>query len=437
MSMVRQYNKIKSTCAFCTSGLGMDMEQATWKSGSADALLAEFFAHDDLKALAADAGALLECPLLVLDDTFHVTAHHRPLGFTDPFFQDAVRQGEITYEAGAIISQSEALSAGRADYVKLEGSDYRRRFSPLISSGMRLGYLICVDTDGHLQNIPPETWNMVEQILAKQAFIEVSRQDKPFETTEDILMHLLDGGFSSAPYFRLQASGTYLADFHPTGFALIELTTYHNEYLGKRHLKDELGVIFPQSHSFLYRGDVFLFLHGNADFNGFSALAEEFQLKIVMSDGINDLFNLPALYRTAHEALELMTDRRFHSGNVCTVAQLRTPLLLKKLEGRSDLIAKEIRVLAAHDKEKDTQYCETLYYYLTCCRSLKKTCDALFTHRNTVLNRIRRIKDDFAIPLDEPAIHADLLLGVSLLLLEKKGPDFFLHAINKTEREEQ
>ena len=421
MTMVRQYNKIKSTCAFCTSGLGMDMEQATWKSGSADALLAEFFAHDDLKALAADAGALLECPLLVLDDTFHVTAHHRPLGFTDPFFQDAVRQGEITYEAGAIISQSEALSAGRADYVKLEGSDYRRRFSPLISSGVRLGYLICVDTDGHLQNIPPETWNMVEQILAKQAFIEVSRQDKPFETTEDILMHLLDGGFSSAPYFRLQASGTYLADFHPTGFALIELTTYHNEYLGKRHLKDELGVIFPQSHSFLYRGDVFLFLHGNADFNSFSALAEEFQLKVVMSDGINDLFNLPALYRTAHEALELMTDRRFHSGNVCTVAQLRTPLLLKKLEGRSDLIAKEIRVLAAHDKEKDTQYCETLYYYLTCCRSLKKTCDALFTHRNTVLYRIRRIKDDFAIPLDEPAIHADLLLGVSLLLLEKKA----------------
>lgn len=156
-------------------------------------------------------------------------------------------------------------------------------------------------------------------------------------------MHLLDGGFSSVPYFRLQASGTYLADFHPTGFALIELTAYHNEYLGKRHLKDELGVRFPQSHSFLYRGDVFLFLHGNADFNGFSALAEEFQLKVVMFDGINDLFDLPALYRTAHEALMLMTDRRFHSGNVCTVAQLRTPLLLKNLEGRSDLIAKEIR----------------------------------------------------------------------------------------------
>ena len=413
------------------------MEQANWKSGNADALLAEFFAQDDLKALAADAGALLECPLIVLDDTFHVMAHHRPLGFTDPLFQDTVRQGEITYEAGAVISQSEELSAGRNDYIKLDGSDYRRRFAPLISSGVRLGYLICVDTDGHLQSIPPETWNTVEQVLAKQAFIEASRQDKPFETAEDILMHLLDGGFSSAPYFRLQASGTYLADFHPAGFALIDLTAYHNEYLGKRHLKDELGVRFPQSHSFLYRGDVFLFLHGKTDPNDFSALAGEFQLKVVISDGIDDLFELPALYRTAREALELMMDHRFHGGNVCTVPQLRTLLLLKDLEGRSDLIAKEIRELAAHDKKKDTQYCETLYHYLTCCRSLKKTCDALFTHRNTVLYRIRRIEDDFAISLDEPAVHADLLAGVSLLLFKEKGPDFFLHTINKNEREEQ
>ena len=69
------------------------MENERQKRYSTDVLLAEFFAQDDLKALAVDAGALLECPLLVLDDTFHVTAHHRPLGFTDPLFQETVRQG--------------------------------------------------------------------------------------------------------------------------------------------------------------------------------------------------------------------------------------------------------------------------------------------------------------------------------------------------------
>ena len=61
--------------------------------------------------------------------------------------ENAVRCGEITYEAGVIISKNPMLSAGWADYVQLPDSPYRRRFAPLISSGVRLGCLICVDID--------------------------------------------------------------------------------------------------------------------------------------------------------------------------------------------------------------------------------------------------------------------------------------------------
>ena len=404
------------------------MEEKRWESCNAEALLEEFFSQDDLRQLALSTGELLDCPLLVLDDTFHIAAHRLPHGFSDSVFQSAVRRGEITYEAGVIISKNPMLSAGWADYVQLPDSPYRRRFAPLISSGVRLGCLICVDTDGHLEQIPPRTWELVEHILAKQLFMEVSRQDKPSETAEDILMHLLDGGFSSAAHFQLQASGTYLANFHPLTFALIDLDTYHNAYMGKRHLKEELETQIPDSHPVLYKGDIVLFLHREGDIHTFSALAKEFQLKVLVSEPLDELFDLPQLYRTAREALELMADERFHGGPVCSVAQLRTPLLLKNLEGRGDLIPIALRRLAAHDREKDTQYCETLYYYLTCCHSLKKTSDALYTHRNTVLYRIRRLQEDFAIPLEEPSQHADLLLGVSLILFDTKGPDFFLSA---------
>ena len=284
-----------------------------------------------------------------------------------------------------------------------------------------------VDTDGHLEKIPAQTWELVERILAKQLFVEASRQDKPFETAEDILMHLLDGGFSSAAYFQLQAANTYLADFHPRTFALVDLTAYRSVYAGKRRLKEALEARLPDSHPFLYKGDVFLFLHEDEDAQSFNALAEEFHLKVLISEPLDELFDLPKLYPTAREALELMRDERFHGERVCSAAQLRIPLLLKNLEGRGGLISIELRRLAAHDREKNTQYCETLYYYLICCRSLKKTCDALYTHRNTVLYRIRRLQEDFDISLDDPSLHADLLLGVSLILFETKGPDFFLH----------
>ena len=402
------------------------MGEATWEMCSAETLLEQFFAQDDLGKLTVSTGELLGCPLLVLDDTFHVAAHYLPLGFSDALFETAVRRGEISYEAGAIISENAMLTAGWADYVQLADSPYRRRFAPLVSAGVRLGCLICVDTDGHLEKIPPQTWELVEHILSKQMFVEASHQDKLFETAEDILMHLLDGGFSSAAHFQLQASGTYLADFHPRAFALIDLETYHSAYMGKRHLKEELEAQIPDSHPFLYKGDVFLFLHREGDGDIFSELAEEFQLKILISAPIDDLFTLPQLYRTARETLELMKDARFHGEAVCSAQQLRTPLLLKNLEGRGDLVSPELRRLAVHDREKGTQYCETLYHYLTCCHSLIKTSNALYTHRNTVLYRIRRLQEDFAIPLEEPSLHADLLLGVSLILFESKGPDFFL-----------
>lgn len=402
------------------------MGEATWEMCSAETLLEQFFAQDDLGKLTVSTGELLGCPLLVLDDTFHVAAHYLPLGFSDALFETAVCRGEISYEAGAIISENAMLTAGWADYVQLADSPYRRRFAPLVSAGVRLGCLICVDTDGHLENIPPQTWELVEHILSKQMFVEASHQDKLFETAEDILMHLLDGGFSSAAHFQLQASGTYLADFHPRAFALIDLETCHSAYMGKRHLKEELEAQIPDSHPFLYKGDVFLFLHREGDGDIFSELAEEFQLKILISAPIDNLFTLPQLYRTARETLELMKDARFHGEAVCSAQQLRTPLLLKNLEGRGDLVSPELRRLAVHDREKGTQYCETLYHYLTCCHSLIKTSNALYTHRNTVLYRIRRLQEDFLIPLEDPSQHADLLLGVSLILFDTKGPDFFL-----------
>ena len=390
------------------------------------ALMADFFAQDDLARLTVDAGELLDCPLMVIDDAFRVTAHYAPLGFTDPLFDRAVQQGAITYEAGAIISRSPALSAGAPDYVEVADSTRRRRFAPLISAGVRLGYLVCGDIDGHLADIPAETFRTVETVLAKQLFVEASRQDKPFGTAEEILMHLLDGGFPSAAYFRLQASSTYLADFHPAAFALIDLAAYHALYLGKSQLKDELTYRFYASHPFLYRGDVILFLHEGYDPAGFDALVEEFHLKVVISEPITDLYGLPALYRTAREALAVIADAGFRGGSVYHVEQLRTLLMLTAARRYRSLILPQVKALAACDREKGSQYCETLYYYLTCGRSLKDTCAALFTHRNTVLYRIHKMREDFAVPLDDPAAHTALLLSTALTLLDSKGAELFI-----------
>ena len=108
-------------------------------------LLRDFLSQDNLKKLAHDTGKIVGCPLLILDDTFHVISYFMPPNFTDTVFEGAVEQGEITYEAGVIISRSPALCNGKPDFIELQGSAFQRRFAPLVSNGIQLGYLICVD----------------------------------------------------------------------------------------------------------------------------------------------------------------------------------------------------------------------------------------------------------------------------------------------------
>ena len=405
------------------------MEETRWGVGSTDELFKDFFLQDDLNKLVSDTGRLLQCPLIILDKTFHVVAYYQPEGFSDRVFQEAVRSGEITYEAGAILSHNGTTVNGeKTGYVKLSDSIYRRRYASLISAEVHLGYLVCADIDGHLQQIPETIWHTVESVLAKQLFIEASHRDRLSETTEAILKHLLDGEFYSESFFQMQTANTYLADFHPKAFALIDLSEYYSLYRGKQHLKEKINLYFPDSHPFLYKGEVFLFLDKIAELKKLTALAKELQLKIIISEKLENMFDLPVLYKTAHEALELMLDYRYHSGNVCSVARLRTALLFKTLKDRIDLVSPELKRIAVNDQKKETKYCETLYWYLTCGRSLKKTCDMLFTHRNTVFYRIRRMEDEFCIPLNDPAKCAELLLGISILLFSMKGPDFFVSA---------
>ncbi len=390
-------------------------------------LLADFFKQDDFNQLAIDSAGILGCPLMIVDETFHIVAHHAPADFHDKVFVHAVSRGEITYEASAMFSTNEEICAGRAAYMTLADSPYPRRVAPLCTANLRLGYLICVDVDGHLHTLEEAAYDAVESVLAKQLFMEVNRQGRLFETAEEVLESLLDGCFSAEPYFRLQASTTYLADFHPKAFALIDLKGYHSLYLDGNRLKDELMYRFYESHPFLYRGNVLMFLHEAHNRYALHSLAEEFHLKIVISPPLGNLFGLPQLYRCVKEGLDILAEASEDSdGVVFRASALSTLILLCKYKERTDLIDEKVQALAANDTKKGSLYCETLYRYLICGHSLKETCEALFTHRNTVLYRLRRMKDDCGISLEDPMQHANLLLSVSLLLLQTRGAAFFL-----------
>jgi DNA-binding PucR family transcriptional regulator len=148
----------------------------------------------------------------------------------------------------------------------------------------------------------------------------------------------------------------------------------------------------------------------------------------VISAPVERLFALPEVYSATRALMELLLPRMPHPFAV-RAEDYQALMQLKQLEARRDLALPAVRALGERDKEEGTLYCLTLYTYLSCHHSLQETCARLYTHRNTVLYRVKRMREDFDLPIDDPDRHLALLLSAALMLLELGREDVFIPGV--------
>ena len=82
------------------------------------------------------------------------------------------------------------------------------------------------------------------------------------------------------------------------------------------------------------------------------------------------------------------------------------------------LISPELRNLQAYDREKGTQYYETLREYLLQERDIPRTSEALIIHRTTLIYRLKKIQTLIHINLEDPWQRMYLMLS---LWIQEKG----------------
>lgn len=389
-------------------------------------LLRDLFDSDGLEAMLTDAGAMLGCPMLVVDVTFHIVASYVPKGFHDAVFEAALARGEITYEAISALNWDLMPDPAAGVFQPVEDSAYVRRFSALNSGGTRVGYLICVDVDGDLASRPKADLQRLEAILAKQLFCLERRGGAYGTTAEEVLTHLLNGKFSGPGAFYTQAMATRLTQYRPGRLALINLGLYRSLNFRDDMLKRDLNAAFPDSHPFLYRDEVLLFLKDGHITEMLNRLSEQKRLRVVISEHFSDLYQLPQVYQSVQEVMQYLivhTEGAF----VARTGQFRDLMRLRRLAERPDFIDPQIAKLADHDDRHGTQFCLTLYMYCICHHSVQRTCARMFTHRNTILYRLRKLKEDFNLNLDEPDETMPLLLSSALALLRRHQDQLFVH----------
>ncbi len=383
--------------------------------------LDDFMNSDDLGLLVRDASALFNCPVMVVDMAFHAVAWHAGADFEDAPFRSSIESGSLSYETGSFLAASDA----QAHFVSLEDSPYRRRFSLLVTGGAPVGYLILVDVDRKLEFEDARVFSAVESALAKQLMLELNRGSSMQSTEESVLQMLLEGRFADEALFELQAAGTGLKYLAPRRIALANLELYRSTNWSENALRSTILDVFPMSRPMIHDGGVVFFLNSDPDMHLFGELSRQFNLRVAVSAPIERLFMLPRAYAAIRELMALLLPRMPHPFAV-KAEDYQALMQLKQLEPRRDLALPSVRALGERDREEGTLYCLTLYTYLICHHSLQETCARLFTHRNTVLYRVKRMREDFDIPIDDPQAHLALLLSSAMMLLEQGREDVFM-----------
>ena len=154
--------------------------------------------------------------------------------------------------------------------------------------------------------------------------------------------------------------------------------------------------------------------------HGLSPLCRDYCLYAGISSPVFGIRELALAYHQAevalNQAFRLRSERWIIPFSECALDYILTCLQtpLQPLH----IAAPELRLLIDHDREKGTQYFETLKSYLLHERDIPRTSDALIIHRTTLLYRLKKIQSITQMNLDDPVQR--LYLTFSLWILEKE-----------------
>lgn len=151
-------------------------------------------------------------------------------------------------------------------------------------------------------------------------------------------------------------------------------------------------------------------------------LCRDYCLYAGISSPVTGIRELNAAYYQAGAALE-QTFRLRSEKWILTFPECALDHLVRSLPSPltpSHLISPELSRLMDYDREKGTQYFDTLRTYLLQERDIPRTSEALIIHRTTLLYRLKKIQSLLRLDLEDPWQRLYLMLSLWILETEHK-----------------
>ncbi len=386
-----------------------------------DQLVKTISQTNDLMRITHEICSYFNNPCMIVNANYKVISYAITKNFKDEVFSSAIMRREMTYE---FVSRFEEEKKDYF-YLNIAKSPYKRRISCLICEGLVVGYLLIVDeTEDLLERFTLEQFQIIEGLLAKQLVFNEQNGNIFTNSVDQFLLSLLNENISDERLLNLKINQLFRNKFYPDSLAIIDIHNYHSIDFLDDSLKNDIRYHIPNSHTMIYDGNILVFYPSDEKV-AFYTLAEHYRLNIICSETFQKLYRVKEIYSFSNKALTMA--KVIHKDYFVDDAKRYSLLLtFAALSTKETYIASEIIKIRDYDISNKTKYLELLYLYLKNGKSLQKTCADLFVHRNTVLYRLNRLRDEFNLDLTDAnkLILYSLMSGILLYSMQRY--DLFL-----------
>lgn len=392
----------------------------------ADSLLDILFTENGIQAMVDKIYPAFNNPLMVFDAGYHLIAANLEEVKKSPFGRNIVEHGGFSEHEFELVNHFNHI------HQKIIHSPF-----PILVHHPELGFdqLICaINTSKNMGHIVLNALNQpfhkhdadflwllqkaIDQQLKKDEFI---RNNRGFHY-EYFIRDLLDRKIATAPQ-HMERLEYVEEEFRGLLYCIVVETARSSSTLNTLHVRSEFERSFPDTKTLLYNGEIIILINkknmselSKKELKELNKICSEHGIFAGMSNCFKDILELYEFFKQALRAIELgIGERNKPSLYIYNeyYTQHVTNIFLQK-ESPDTFCHPKLRLLFSYDKSHETHLAETLYMYLVNERNYTLAAEAMYIHRNTMIYRIKKIKEIADIHYEDYKERQYLILSYEL-----------------------
>ena len=396
-----------------TGAFGAVSEEATsviYSDEKWEELFHPLLAYDSIQRVVNSAAKLIGNPIMVFDSNYHTvicsSVHHEQ----DEFWLSGISRGYMTYEyiglLDTLVPRRESQNECSYAVTSLVGP-LRRIIGRLVIDYVQIGYFAILEFDNRFENVQEKDYQLILKCLAKALHVEcaIKLSDNRLPC-ENIILNLLNRGIPNTQMLRARIRGTQLD--RNTTFVIIsvDMGQYLVSDFMEANFKKSIHELLPEAWSVYYQQYIIIVVDAGHKLykeipllERLNDLIKNTKFTAGVSDPFSDLCDILIFCHQAnrtHQLAMLIKEKQkiFLYDNFKLHDMVTT---LAKDHAAKHYCSKIVMHIKQFDDENGTEYLKTLFYYLQSAKSPSRASLLLHVHRNTVIYRIERIMEIFAV----------------------------------------